>query len=135
MASDAEQRAAAARRRGGAIGRHGEDLAAAWLQQRGYAILERNWRRPCGELDLIAERDGEIIGVEVKTRSGIAMGEPEEAVTRSKQRKLIQTLQTYLMETDAEQRPYRLDVVAIRLTAGGAHAEIRHYPAAIMPSE
>ncbi|HEY7851045.1 MAG TPA: YraN family protein, partial [Ktedonobacterales bacterium] len=67
MASEAEQHAKAARRRSGAIGRHGEDLACLWLQQEGYTILERNWRRLCGELDIIAEREGVVIGVEVKT--------------------------------------------------------------------
>jgi len=135
MADETSQRARAARQRGGAIGRRGEDLAAAWLQRNGYTILERNWRRPCGELDLIAERDGEIVGVEVKTRSSVAMGEPEEAVTRAKQRKLLLTIQTYLMEAGDEQRPYRLDVLAVRLTPGGAHLETRHYPAAISVEE
>lgn len=135
MADDAGQRAMAARRRGGAIGRRGEDLAAAWLRRHDYTILERNWRRPCGELDLIVERDGEIIGVEVKTRTSSAMGEPEEAVTPTKQRKLLLTIQTYLMETGTEQRPYRLDVLAVRLSPGGAHLETRHYPAAIMLEE
>lgn len=135
MADDTGQRTAAARRRGGAIGRRGEDLAAAWLQRHGYTILERNWRRPCGELDLIAERDGEIVGVEVKTRSSAAMGEPEEAVTLAKQRKLLLTMQTYLMEAGAEQRPCRLDVLAVRLAPNGAHLETRHYPSAIMLEE
>lgn len=132
MRSDANQRTVE-RRRGAAIGRRGEELAAAWLERHGYMILERNWRRPCGELDLIAECAGEIIGVEVKTRTSAAMGEPEEAVTLAKQRKLLLTLQTYLMETGAEQRPYRLDVLAVRLTPTGAHVETRHYPAAIAP--
>lgn len=121
--------------RSGAIGRRGENLAAAWLQREGYTILARNWRRPCGELDLIVERDGEIIGVEVKTRSSATMGEPEEAVTRAKQRKLLLTMQTYLMETEAEQRTYRLDVLAVRLAPSGAHLETRHYPGAIQPEE
>lgn len=131
MRSEEEQRVAASRRRGGAIGRRGEDLAALWLERRGYTILERNWRRPCGELDLIAEYAGEIVGVEVKTRSSGAMGEPEEAVTRAKQRKLLLTIQTYLMEKGDEQRPYRLDVLAVRLAPNGAHLDTRHYPAAI----
>lgn len=121
--------------RSGAIGRRGENLAAAWLQREGYTILARNWRRPCGELDLIVERDGEIIGVEVKTRSSATMGEPEEAVTRAKQRKLLLTMQTYLMEAEAEQRTYRLDVLAVRLAPSGAHLETRHYPGAIQPEE
>lgn len=135
MPDESNQQARAARQRGGAIGKRGEDLAAAWLQRHGYTILERNWRRPCGELDVIAERDGELIGVEVKTRSSVAMGEPEEAVTSAKQRKLLLTMQTYLMEAGAEQRPYRLDVLAVRLAPNGGHLETRHYPAAISPEE
>ena len=132
MASEAErQQAKAARRRSGAIGKYGENLACAWLQREGYLIRERNWRRPCGELDIIAERDGVVIGVEVKTRSSAAVGEPEEAITPSKQRKLILTLQTYLMEQGDEQQPYQLDVIAVRLAPGGAHMETRHYAAAI----
>lgn len=121
--------------RSSGIGARGEALAASLLQRQGYTILERNWRCPCGELDLIAEREGEIVGVEVKTRTSAAMGEPEEAVTRSKQRKLTLTLQTYLLEMDAEQRPYRLDVIAVRLTPNGEHIETRHYPAAIAYEE
>ncbi len=132
MASEDErQQAKAARRRSSAIGRHGEDLACVWLQREGYLILERNWHCPYGELDIIAERGDVVIGVEVKTRSSAAAGEPEEAVTLSKQRKLILTLQTYLMEQGDEQRPYQLDVIAVRLAPGGAHLETRHYAAAI----
>ena len=135
MADGISRPAAASRTRSGAIGKRGEDLAAAWLQREGYAILARNWHCAYGELDLIAEREGEIIGVEVKTRTSDAMGAPEEAVTRAKQRKLLLTIQSYLMETGAEQRPYRLDVLAVRLSPRGAHLETRHYPAAIQPEE
>ena len=132
MASDSDRRAAS-RRRGGAIGKRGEDLAADWLARNGYTLLARNWRCPYGELDLIAELGDEVIGVEVKTRTGDAMGAPEEAVTPAKQRKLLLTLQSYLMERGAEQRPYRLDVIAVRLATDGGRADIRHYPAAFAP--
>lgn len=112
-------------------GKRGENIAASWLTSHGYRVIERNWRRPCGELDLIAEREGEIIAVEVKTRRGDAMGAPEEAITPSKQRKLIATLQTYMMERDAEQAPYRIDVIAVRLDGAGRWLETVHYPAAV----
>lgn len=131
MANQPKQSQIAARRWGAAIGKRGEDAAEAYLQRQGYTILERNWRRPCGELDLIAEDAGELVGVEVKTRTSPALGEPEEAVTLSKQRKLVMTLQTYLMERNEEQRPYRLDVIAVRLAPEGGEPAIRHYPAAI----
>jgi putative endonuclease len=132
MADDARQRAQARNRRSSAFGRRGEDLAVAWLERAGYVILERNWRRRCGELDIIAEREGLVVGVEVKTRASDAMGTPEEAVTLAKQRKLLLTMQTYLMEAGEEQRPFQLDVIAVRLASSGAHLETRHYPAAIM---
>ena len=132
MADDARQRAQARNRHSSALGRRGEELAVAWLERAGYTILERNWRRRCGELDIIAERGGLVVGVEVKTRASDAMGAPEEAVTLAKQRKLLLTMQTYLMEAGDEQRPFQLDVNAVRLTPTGAHLETRHYPAAIM---
>jgi putative endonuclease len=112
-------------------GKRGENIAASWLTGQGYRIVARNWRRPCGELDLIVERDGEIIAVEVKTRRGDAMGAPEEAVTLSKRRKLIATLQTYLMERGDEQTPYRIDVIAVRLDRSGRWLETVHYPSAV----
>lgn len=135
MVSEPEQRARARNRRSGALGARGEELAVVWLQQAGYTILARNWRCAYGELDVVAERDGVIVGVEVKTRTSAVMGEPEEAVTAAKQRKLVLTIQTYLMEHEAEQQPYQLDVIAVRLAPSGAHLETRHYPAAIALTE
>ncbi|MBM6588573.1 YraN family protein [Brevibacterium sp. RIT 803] len=67
-----------------ALGQTGEDLAAEFLQQQGMVIIERNFRCPRGEIDIIA-RDGEtIVFVEVKTRRTLALGSPLEAVTRAK---------------------------------------------------
>jgi putative endonuclease len=113
------------------LGASGERLAANWLEARGYQIVGANWRCAYGEVDLIAERAGELVFVEVKTRRGDALGAPEEAVTASKQRKLIATAQTYLMERGAENRPFRIDVIAVQLTPAGRLIEIRHYPAAV----
>jgi putative endonuclease len=119
----------------GATGRRGENIAASWLTGQGYHVIARNWRRPCGELDLIAVRDGEIIAFEVKTRRGDAMGAPEEAITPAKRRRLIATLQTYLMERNAEQTPYRIDVIAVRLDQAGRWLETVHYPSAVALDE
>jgi putative endonuclease len=119
----------------GQTGRRGENIAASWLISQGYRVVERNWRRPCGELDLIAERDGEVVAVEVKTRRGDAMGAPEEAITPAKRRKLIATLQTYLMERGAEQAAYRIDVIAVRLDHAGRWLETVHYPSAVALDE
>src|SRR5947209_4231245 len=83
------------------LGASGERVAANWLEARGYRILARNWRCPYGELDLIAEQNGEIIFVEVKTRRGATHGAPEEAITPAKRVRLIAAAQTYLAEIAA----------------------------------
>src|SRR5579872_5970124 len=65
------------------LGANGERFAATWLEALGYTIVERNWRCPYGELDVIARSGGEWVFFEVKTRRGRGMGAPEEAVTRT----------------------------------------------------
>ena len=75
------------------------------------------------------------MAVEVKTRRGDAMGAPEEAITPAKRRKLIATLQTYLMERGAEQAAYRIDVIAVRLDRAGRWLETVHYPSAVALDE
>jgi putative endonuclease len=127
-ASERKQPAATPRMR---LGASGERLAANWLEARGYQIIVRNWRCAYGEADLIAAMADELIFVEVKTRRGEALGTPEEAVTAAKRRKLIATAQTYLMEQEAEERAFRIDVIAVQLSPTGRLVEIRHYPAAV----
>ena len=117
------------------LGASGERLAAGWLEARGYQMIASNWHCAYGEADLIAEKAGEVIFVEVKTRRGDTLGAPEEAVTAAKQRKLIATAQTYLMERGEEDRPFRIDVIAVQLTPAGRLVEIRHYPAAVALEE
>jgi putative endonuclease len=113
------------------LGASGERLAAGWLEARGYTIIATNRHCAYGEADLIAEQAGELIFVEVKTRRGDALGAPEEAVTAAKRRKLIATAQTCLMEHGTEDRPFRIDVIAVQLTTAGRLVEIRHHPAAV----
>ena len=127
-ASERKQPTATQRMR---LGASGERLAANWLKARGYQILTTNWHCAYGEADLIAELAGELIFVEVKTRRGEALGTPEEAVTAAKRRKLIATAQTYLMEQEAAERAFRIDVIAVQLTPTGRLVEIRHHPAAV----
>jgi putative endonuclease len=115
------------RRRVG-LGRGGESLAATWLEARGMRVLARNWRCAYGEADLVAEAAGVLVFIEVKTRRGDVMGAPEEAITATKRRRLIATAQTYLVEHDREQQPYRIDVLAIQLSSHGTLVQIRHYP-------
>jgi putative endonuclease len=72
-------------------GRAGEDQAADYLTRHGYRILERNWQKKIGEIDIIAKKDGIIYFFEVKTRSGLKYGHPFHAIGRRK-RQLIRRL-------------------------------------------
>lgn len=110
------------------LGESGERFAATWLEARGFHIVERNWRCPYGELDVIARYGDELVFFEVKTRRGRRMGAPEEAVTRTKRRRLILAAQMYLAEHGWEHAPYRIDVLAIELTPSGTLVAVRHYP-------
>jgi putative endonuclease len=66
------------------IGQWGEQIAAEYLAQRGYTVLEKNTRTPFGEIDIIARVDDVIVFVEVKARTSLSFGLPEEALTRRK---------------------------------------------------
>ena len=70
------------------VGRSGEDIAAAWYQQRGYEVLARNWRCRRGELDIVAGRAGTVVFCEVKARTSVTFGLPAEAVGPAKQARL-----------------------------------------------
>jgi putative endonuclease len=72
----------------GALGRAGEDLAAAWYEACGYEVVARNWRCRAGELDIVARRDRLHVFCEVKSRSSAAFGVPAEAVGRAKRARL-----------------------------------------------
>ena len=95
------------------LGKDGERIAENFLKQHGCKIVQRNYRCPVGELDLIVIDRGVIVFVEVKTRSGMGFGSPLEAVAFHKQRKLIQAAQYFLNDNKIFQRDLRFDVVGI----------------------
>ena len=99
-------------------GRIGERVAAAFLQERGYRLLDRNFRSPWGEIDLVAEEQETLVFIEVRARRNDRMGSPLESITRAKQRKLVLTAQEYLQRNGLEERQWRIDVVGIRLGQG-----------------
>ena len=117
------QKSGSAARQG--LGRTGERLAMEHLSAAGYQIIERNFRCRYGEIDLIAEEDDELVFVEVKTRRGNAYGLPEDAVTPSKQLRLIQLALYYLDLHNCSERSWRIDVVAVQMSAAGRIEEIR----------
>ncbi|HEY7419023.1 MAG TPA: YraN family protein [Ktedonobacteraceae bacterium] len=109
------------------LGRTGERLAAEELSRRGYRILERNFRCRYGEIDLVAEQQGELVFVEVKTRRGDAWGRPEEAVTLQKQQKIVRAALCYLELHGCVEQAWRVDVVAVQMSVRGKLEEIRVY--------
>lgn len=109
------------------LGNRGEETAAAYLEQKGYAILERQYRTPVGEIDLIV-RDGKtLVFVEVKTRRSARYGQPAAAVGWEKQRRIIRGAMWYMMnrQRQREAPPCRFDVVEVY--AAPDHAwKVRH---------
>lgn len=110
-----------------ALGRWGEDLAARHLAAVGMQVLDRNWRCAQGELDLVArDRDGTVVFVEVKTRSGTGFGAPAEAVGRVKARRLRVLACRWLLEhRQSGSAELRFDVVGI-VRVPGQQPELVH---------
>jgi putative endonuclease len=95
------------------LGKIGEDLAVRELERRGYAITARRYRTRCGEIDIVAERDGVLVFVEVKARGDAEFGTAAEAVTPWKQRRLTRMARDYLTREHIADRPCRFDVVTV----------------------
>ncbi|RAX49935.1 YraN family protein [Arthrobacter sp. AQ5-05] len=107
------------------LGAKGEELAATYLLNAGYRVLDRNWRCNLGELDIVAETDGQVIGVEVKTRSSLGFGHPTEAVNPAKLRRLSHLVRRWCVTHRRSPHAVRVDVVAILLPPG-AEPSIEH---------
>lgn len=95
------------------MGGVGEKKAAKHLKKNGYKILEKNYRARFGEIDLIAENKGEIVFIEVKTRSDEEYGFASEAVNAKKQEKYRLAATEYLMRKEKTDSPCRFDVIEI----------------------
>lgn len=95
------------------LGKEGERLAERYLQNKGYKLVERNYRCRAGELDLIVLDRRVVVFVEVKTRTGHGFGSPLEAVEFRKQRKMIHAAQFFLAAKGLQQRDARFDVVGV----------------------
>ena len=112
-------------------GSRGENAAAKFLEQKGYKIIERNYTKPGGEIDLIA-KDGEtVVFVEVKLRRDISHGMPIEAVGKGKQRRIIKTAKMYAAAHDLFDCPMRFDVVEVVVDSQN-RLWVRHVPGAFM---
>ncbi len=94
-------------------GNYGEGLACRELEKDGYVIIGRNYRYRSGEIDIIAEKDGIIVFVEVKLRTNTANGMPCEAVDLKKQKKIINTALMYIQQNNLSDNSFRFDVIEI----------------------
>lgn len=101
------------------LGDLGEDLAAAWYRAAGYDVLDRNWRRREGELDLVVHRDRVLVFCEVKTRRDDGFGAPAEAVTHEKRRRVRALAAAWLAEHKPIVREVRFDVASVAPGADG----------------
>jgi putative endonuclease len=97
------------------IGKVGEDLAEEFLVNKGYEIIQRNYRYGHGEIDIIASDRETLVFIEVKTRNNLEFGQPELAVTKSKQRQIRKIAESYLFEKEIKDTDCRIDVIGILL--------------------
>jgi len=108
------------------LGHWGEAVAASYLSERGYVILDRNARTPYGELDLITRLGDALVFIEVKTRASNTLGPPEVSVSSTKRAHLLSASQAYLQAHPELGNDWRIDVIAI-LRLPGQKAQIEHF--------
>ncbi len=113
------------------VGNAGEDLAAKYLIEKGYQVLERNWRYGNDEIDIIAQKDEILAIVEVKTRRSDYYGAPYTAVNKAKQKFMIRAAEAYLNKYDLDVE-VSFDIVSIVLRKDKPHIE--HIDEAFQPT-
>ena len=113
------------------LGDFGERVAKAHLESKGYRVLETNFRVREGEVDIVAERDGVVAFVEVKTRRGDAMGSALEAIDERKARRLLLAAQAFGQQHPELPPGRRIDLIAIDLDGGGRVVSLQHIESAV----
>ena len=94
------------------LGKWGEELAAEYLQEKGYEIIERDWKSGHHDLDIIAKEGGTLVIVEVKTRRNRLFGDPEEAIDYRKRRSLQSAINHYV-KSHRVKATVRFDIISI----------------------
>ncbi|OGM73853.1 hypothetical protein A3H21_00950 [Candidatus Woesebacteria bacterium RIFCSPLOWO2_12_FULL_42_8] len=111
-------------------GRRGEEIAAKYLRDHGYNIIEKNYRTRFGEIDLIATCGDRLIFIEVKLKIGDKFGTPEEMITKGKVWQVRKTAEGYLLENpQTKQKFAKYQIVAVCVVTGGGDSvdRISHY--------
>jgi putative endonuclease len=97
------------------LGTRGEELAQRFLREKGYLILETNYRCSWGEIDIVAHDGNELVFVEVRTRRSTRYGTPEESLTAAKARHLVAAAEEYLQQRGDNSLGWRIDLISVRL--------------------
>lgn len=113
------------------LGDLGERLAVQHLLAKGYSIRELNFRTCEGEIDIIAENEGTLAFVEVKTRRGLKFGTAAEAINPTKQRRLVALAAAYGQQQDGVRLEQRIDVIALDLSSDGRLISLQHLEGAV----
>lgn len=108
------------------IGNEGEAIAAAYLESKGYTILERNYFFERAEVDIVAYDETCIVFVEVKKRANRAFGNPEEYVTDDKKENIYKAAEAWIYERKMDGSPVRFDIISIVQSRNDA-PDITHY--------
>ncbi len=108
------------------LGQRGERLAEEHLARAGARVLARNYRTAQGELDLVIEHEGDLVGVEVKTRRAGQPALPEEAVGKAKLARLERLIGQFAQESQREEQGWRIDVVALEVDERGRVLRLEH---------
>lgn len=94
------------------LGKAGEETAIRFLQEKGYLIRHRNWRSGKKELDIVAEYQGELVIIEVKTRRNNHFGKPEDCINEQKIRRIVSSTDAYLRKFSLD-LPVRFDIISL----------------------
>ncbi|MFC5338569.1 YraN family protein [Leucobacter denitrificans] len=108
------------------LGAKGEGFAEQYLLERGFHLIERNWRCRYGELDLIMREGKTTVAVEVKTRSGTGFGSPLEAITPQKVARLRRLLLEWSRERNVRGGRLRIDGIGITLQSNAPAPQVVH---------
>lgn len=101
------------------VGKLGEKLAQKFLKKRGYRVRETNFRSRKGEIDIVAQQKDYLVFVEVRAKSNLDFGTPEESITQSKRERLISSALTYINAHQNLPSLWRIDVVAVEIDQKG----------------
>ena len=112
------------------LGKDGEDEAVRYLEAKGYRICHRNWRSGRKELDIVAEHQGELVVVEVRTRRNQTYGTPEESINEAKIRRIVSSADAYVRKFHID-LPVRFDILS--LTGIAKPLKIEHIVNAFFP--